>query len=137
METRMLEAISEMIDCGPSTELVALKVRVRCAKVMLDKIIEARVSKNVPLFHDETLEEMEEEVKLNPKSKTAPTPKEQLMAEPMYFPIVDDDHKLDKIVVRIGEVKKDLEGDAKVVLDKITMTHNQAKGMKFSELSIP
>ena len=118
MTTKMLQAISQMLEHQGTTEISAFKERVKCAKLMLDKIIEG-LNGATPdtVIHTSPI-----------KEPTAP-PKHKPQHQGQYKVIVDTNQKLSKI--------EGLPLDAKIVVDGKAMTHQQALGKTFNAITLP
>lgn len=119
----MLEAISTMLDIKDKDNAQLAMERVKCAKIMLDKIIEGMDQKityaplTKPQPDDDPYPGELDEVEMNN------------VLEPMYFPVLDDDHKIDQILMRVGEDKTEAPLDLGVVVDGVPMQYREAKGM--------
>ena len=68
MTTKMLQAISQMLEHQGTTEISAFKERVKCAKLMLDKIIEGLQPSTTARVDD-----------IKSTTQTKPTPKPQFV----------------------------------------------------------
>ena len=101
----MLEAISSMMKDTKETE-------VKCAKIMLDKVIEGMKDKHIPTVEIPTLIDTTPRQVLPPKLK-----------KDDYQIIVDKNQKIVSI--------KNLPLDAKVELDGVVMTHQESLGKTF------
>ena len=114
----MLEAVSEMLELNGLPPL-ELKVKVGCAKTILDKVIEGlgdSPKEAVPFAVDAVV----------PIAEPKPKPKPEPLKGPVdgkYKIVKDDNNKL----VRI----EGLPLDAKIELDGKVMTHLQARGKQF------
>jgi len=144
METKMLEAISEMLTQDDTTQAQEFMVRAKCAKVMLDKIIEGCTGNE---FHDTCHKYNMPHVHVDSEGTEAPdtqdnthmTPKkpETSSENEEYFPLINDEDKtLTSIKMKVGDEVTMLPGDALVELDNVRMTHAEAKGNKFKILKV-
>lgn len=129
MQIEMLKAVSEMLSIKAEDKAELAFERVRCGKIMLDKIIEGMDKE--PSY---SKMQFDSEPEFEPQPQPQPEPKKK--EPPLFFPVVDDHHKLDKILVMKDGSKVEAPEDMMVEIDGITMTHDQAKGKSFKELRV-
>lgn len=123
MTTNMLQAISKMLEQQGTFEVVAFKERVKCAKLMLDKIIEGLNQDSASIPCDVELVKGE----FPPSKEPEPKPKSQHQGQ--YQVVVDADQKLSKI--------NGLPLDTQIIVDGKKMTYQQAIGKTFGKIKLP
>jgi len=121
METKMLEAISSMLEGSSEPE-------VKCAKMMLDKIIEGRQAE-LPIMVP--FPGVSRDYAVPPSCTSLPNKE-----EPMY--LVDGEKgTLNKISVKYGEHGdlEEVQQDFFLKVDEVVCTYFQAKGKPFKKVT--
>jgi len=127
----MLKAVSKMLDIETIDAMKGME-RVRCAKIMLDEIIEGMDVKDYLIPFTTTPSDTVSYV----EEKSKPTPKVDDSDE-KFLVLPDDEMKIKSIQSVIGGVKKELELKRVVEVDGVKMPYSQAKGMSFKQVRIP
>lgn len=128
----MLQAVSEMLKEGIDYKLEEHKTQVKCAKIILDKIVEGLNTKPPPdlsskvnwSYAPTSYEQIEKDYpKPEPTLEPVPVKKKEKIPEGKYKIVKNANNRL----VRIDG----LPLDAMVELDGKAMTHEQARGKEF------
>ena len=122
MIVNMLEAISEMISIDGPEDMKDVATRVRCAKIMLDKVIDGLKEKPelMPAFHYKKALEAPEVKIQNHKEKV----------EPEYQINVEHGKLIFMKINKNGEWV-DAPHDTPMVIDEIVTTYGEAIGKPF------
>ena len=133
----MLRAVSTILDSKESVIALSFKAKVDCAKVMLDEIIKSMESGWKSL---ELADELVKDMPLGKGKLTATQAQSIIDSKPK--PPVKAPRPSDKYCVVVGanSALQKIEGlglEEKVVVDGKPMTHQQAIGKAFTEITLP
>lgn len=112
---KVLSAISKMLEFDDEDDIKEFKVKVQCAKMLLDELLDVGEKTMHELIRDS--------VGIQTKPNVIPQ-----KLEGDYLVVLNDDKTLKEI--------KNLPKENKVLLDKKEMSYEEAIGRKFREITI-